>query len=388
MTGIEITAFHRAAAVISAWRRPLLVSHVKPDGDALGALAAMRSIFTARGADPFALLFDELPRRFALFDRNPPMPVLGRDVAEAELSSVDGVLILDTCTYNQVEPIAAWLRESRRSGTRPERRRPDVLAVDHHVTRDDLADEYLIDESAAATCLILFEWARVEGWTTTAETHGALFVGIATDTGWLQYSNTDRRALEAAAELVGQGVVPHALYQQLYRQDTAPRVRLLGAALETLELLAEERLAVMTLSSDALSRCAATTADTEDIVNEPMRIGSVVVSVLLVEENGRIRVSFRSKPPPYQDPGKRSGQLVTPTGSSPPAKERRREASASEGARGSVPDVDVAQVAQAFGGGGHARAAGARIEGTLVGVKTVVVERLLPLITQSRTPTP
>ena len=93
-------------------------------------------------------------------------------------------------------------------------------------------------------------------------------------------------------------------------------------------------MSVMTLSSDAIRKAGATLADTEDIVNEPMRIGSVVVSILLVEqEKSLIRASFRSKAPREADP--------------------------------SVPDIDVARIAQQYNGGGHRRAAGARMSTSL-----------------------
>lgn len=328
-----------AASLISTWRRPLLLTHAKPDGDALGSLVAMRSMLRAKGADPLALVYEEIPGRYALFHGFAPLPIWKEQVAEADLDGVDGVIVLDTCTYNQLTPIEDWLRAARLP----------KLVIDHHVTRDELADRYVIDESAAATCLMLYDLAKAAAWALDDEACEALFVGIAMDTGWFLHSNTDAPALSAAAELAARGVDPNRFYDSLFLCETPGRVRLLGAALGTLEIHADGRLAVMTLSVDAIRGAGATTADTEDIVNEPLRIGSVVVSVLLVEHSdGVIRASFRSKPPGNVC----HRHCADVPDHRPPAPEPR-------------PDIDVAKLAQSFGGGGHARAAGAKIKGKL-----------------------
>ena len=322
MNGLDAGVFVEAAGRIASWKRPLLLSHTKPDGDALGSLVAMRALLQSQGADPLAVMFDPIPKRYALFTRYGPIPVLGRDTQESDLTYVDGIILLDTCAYSQLDPLAEWLRAARQP----------KLAVDHHITRDDSADLYLIDEQAAATCLILYDWARAVGWHLDKVARDVLFVGIAMDTGWFRHSNTDGRTLAAVADLVAGGVSPTELYRELFQCESPGRIRLLGAALNSLELHSDGRLAVTLLSAQDFIAAGATPADTEDIVNEPMRIDSVAVSVLLAErEGGLIGVSFRSKPP-FDE---------------------------------TAPDIDVAAVAQAFGGGGHRRASAARIPGRL-----------------------
>jgi len=343
MSGLEKKVFAEAANLIGSWRRPLLISHVKPDGDALGSLVAMRALLASQGIAADAVLFDPIPDRYAAFHRYDPMPVYGHAVQEADLNAADGIVLLDTCSYSQIHPIADWLKTT----TVPK------IAVDHHITRDDLADRYVIDEKAAAACLILFDWAQALGWKITDDCAEALFIGIAMDTGWFRYSNTDHRVLVAAAILVGKGVRPNELFQRLFQSESTQRVRLLGAALGSLELLARDRVAVMSLSVDAMSTCGASRLDTEDIVNEPLRIGSVIISVLLVEqEDGLVRASFRSREP-FKD-----------------------DKSAGSAPHETAIDVDVAKVAATFGGGGHARAAGARIKGTLPDVRRTLTEHL------------
>jgi phosphoesterase RecJ-like protein len=333
MSILNANAFRAAARWLEVPRRPLLITHGKPDGDALGALVAMRSILAQRGIEAVALLFDRIPGRYAVFERFGGLTIWDPSQHQPLVDRCDSVIILDTCTYNQLEPLAAWLRSSR----------VPKLVVDHHATRDDLADQYLIDESAAAVCLILYEWSQRCDWTLAPAAAEGLFIGIAMDTGWFRHANTDERALRAAAALTASGVRPPELYQQLFLRESPGRVRLLGAALATMELSADGRLSVMTLSSKAIDSAGATSADTEDIVNEPLRIESVAVSLLLVEQgDGVVRANFRSKPPLH------AGHA----------------------------DIDVSELAQTFGGGGHPRAAGARIRGELSSVCEKIVGEL------------
>jgi len=326
--------FQRAAVLATGWRRPVLLSHTRPDGDAIGALLALRAMLRTDGRTPRALLYEPPPARYAWLLKGDPLEVLPNpvDVLYSPLAEADGVVIADTCAYSQLEPVEAWLRAAGLP----------VLAIDHHVTRDVPAGARLIDEAASATCLILLEWSQAMGWALDGRARKALFTGIATDTGWFRFSNTDARTHEAAAELVRQGTDPAAVYEEIYQRESAARLRLLGAALDTVELHGAGRLAVMTVTRAMLARTGAESGDTEDLVNYPLQIDRVDVSVLLVEhDDGLVRTSFRSKPP-----------------------------------NGSRPDVDVAAVAADFGGGGHRRAAGARIRGTMHEVKRRVVQRL------------
>lgn len=337
MSPIDQTLFTGAAEVACKWRRPLLITHTKPDGDALGSLVAARQLLRCGGADPIALMFDPLTSSYAVFKRFEALPVLGSDVTVDQLDGVDGVMLLDTCSRSQIRPLAAWLAECGLP----------IIAVDHHINRDKLADHYVVDETAGAACLILYEWARAMDWHIDDVTRDALFIGIGTDTGWFRFSNTDTRILQAAAALTEAGVRPHELHQGLFQRDTAARVKLLGAAIASLEVLQEGRLAMMTLTDADYEATGAGPGDTENIVNEPLRIDTVAVSVILVDrQNEPVKASFRSKPPLCGD----------------------------------IPDIDVATLANALGGGGHRRAAAARIEGTLADVKRKVTEAITGLL--------
>lgn len=314
-------------------KRPLLVTHARPDGDAIGSVLATRELLRGIGADPVGLFFGRIPARYTPFQGYEAVRSWEDGFSREELDACDGVIVLDTCTYNQIEPIAKWLR----SCDKP------VLAVDHHATRDELATHHLIDVTAAANCLILFEWAKFAGWKVSEPVARALFTGIAMDTGWFRHANTDARVFDAMGELVALGVSPSTLYDGLYHQDSEARLQLAAKALATLEVEHGARVALMRLTHADFQSCGALMSDAEDLVNEPLRIASVIASALLVEQDdGVIRVNLRSKPPE-----------VT----------------------GGV-NIDVSQVARSLGGGGHVRAAGTRLRKSLDAAAETVLEAL------------
>ncbi len=336
MVGSHSSGFDQATAFCKVCRRPVLMTHAKPDGDALGSLLAMNHLLRAQGSTPTCLLYEALPDMYAQVCVG-DFTMLDQTNLAAQLNGHDSVIVLDTCAYGQLSPVEDWLRAS----SLPK------LAVDHHVTRDALADVYLVDESAAACCLILYDWACSQGWPISPETAQALLVGIATDTGWFHHSNTDSRVFAAAGALVAQGTDCHALYAKLYERESIARIRLVGEALSSLAIYGDDCVAVMTLSAEAFMRAGASLSDTESIINEPLRIQSIIVSVLLVEQaDGQTRVSFRSKQPLDHH----------------------------------ALDVDVASLASTFGGGGHRRAAGARFEGKPGEVKDRVVAEVMRVL--------
>ncbi|MBN1510950.1 MAG: hypothetical protein JXB13_02965, partial [Phycisphaerae bacterium] len=216
-------------------------------------------------------------------------------------------------------------------------------------TRDPIGTDVLVDETASAASVIVLEWAEAAGWSIPRAAAEALLVGIATDTGWFRYSNTDARTLEAAARLTRCGAELSTLYEAVYAREPAARLRLEAACVQSMELFCDGRVALMTLGPEQ-RRAAGGGADTSDIVNLPLRMAGVWVSVLLAPDSPtQVRVSLRSKPPVC-----------------------------------GVPDVNVAEIAAAFGGGGHARAAGARVPGSLTGAREAILNVLLPRLATCR----
>lgn len=324
---------------IRACRHIAVLTHMKPDGDAVGSsLGAARAIRLATDgatnatpwyAGPVPPYTDELVE--------PGEIQLLREFDPPE-DEYDGVLVVDTGSWSQLGPMAPWLRD-----------RTDIATVvDHHRQGDaDVAARKFIDTGAAAASQIvgrlacsLFGVERVSS--VAATVCEPLLIGLASDTGWFRHSNTDANALHFGAALLEAGVEHARCYALTEQRDRPGRLRLMGRALASMELLEGGRLALMTVMQQDFEDVGATQGDSGGFSDLPLSVASVRVGAVITEgqdADGPIaKVSMRSKP--------------------------------GAGA------VDVNEAARRLGGGGHARAAGARMRCSMDEARRRVLEAL------------
>ena len=316
-------AFEAIARRLAAADRLLIVTHARPDGDAVGSMAALAAAAQAAGKTARVLLPDEVPLRYEfLLAGARPAPA---EQFAALADEADVVVILDTCAFAQLDGLDEPIRA----------RREKIVVADHHETVEDVGAIQWIDKTAAAAGVMIAELLEALRWPVNAAAAEALLAAIATDTGWFRYANTDGRCLRAAAKLIDAGVQPDELYARLYESERLQRVQLRRRVLESLELHAGGKVATMAVRRADFEQTGARSDETEDLVNEAMRIGGVEAAVLLVDSGDCVRASLRS----------RGG-------------------------------VDVAAVARRFGGGGHRRAAGLRGSEDLDTLKRRLIEAL------------
>ena len=322
--------FQKAIDLINGSKHVLVTTHTRPDGDACGCVAAIRDVLEGLGKKVELLMLSEIPQWYRfLFQHN--VPILTKDVAPEQLgegayAQIDLVIIVDTNSYSQLPNLEGFLRNNHKP----------VLVIDHHVTSDGLGTVELIDTGAAAAGLLVLDLFKAAGWPIGAGVADSLFVAVATDTGWFHFSNTDSRAYTCAAELIAAGANPSELYKGLYQNFSVARFRLMVTMLEHLELHFEGRYAAQYLGREDFERTGAAYSDTENLIDECRRIGTVEAAALFVElKDGRIRCSLRS------------------TGG-----------------------VDVREIAQKFGGGGHKMAAGTYLPGPLDNAKKIIYQEM------------
>jgi phosphoesterase RecJ-like protein len=303
---------------LSACKRVLVTTHVRPDGDALGSVAAMILGLKQKDIHAEALLLSHLPTKYAFAFRDHNIPFHDAEAgwpAGLDLDSFDCLLVIDTGTWSQLP----GMRERIENWPKPK------LVVDHHLTQENWATHKLVVKEAAAAGEIVAE--LLEAWDVKIDSAiaTALYLALVSDTGWFQFSNTRPFTMRLAATLIEAGVDTDRLYQLLYQSERAQRIALQSRVVGSMELLAGGRLAVLTARKQDFTETGANVPDTENVINVPLQIATVQVSILITEpaDFGPTRVSLRSK-----------GQ------------------------------VDVAKFAEQFGGGGHARAAGLKVDDT------------------------
>lgn len=290
----------------------ILTSHARPDGDAVGSALACCQILRTMGKQANVVLSDGVPGIYRL------------------LPFSDSVLLT---TENAPEPEAVIILEcdsvqrTRLSGLEQHY----LINIDHHSTARPFADLNWIDPSACATAEMIFHLAREAGVKISADVATCLYTAVLTDTGSFCFTGTTERTFALAQELVQCGADPVRIAHSVYFSTQASKMRLLGAALNTLQQ--DGSLAWMHVDRAAIERCLAHDEDCEGLVNYALAIEGVEVALFFREQqDGWFRVSLRSK-----------------------------------GA------VNVAAVAESFGGGGHECASGCALEGPL----TNAIERLL-----------
>lgn len=194
-----------------------------------------------------------------------------------------------------------------------------VINVDHHTHPEDFAHVAWIDTEACSTCSMVAEIARCADVTDAAMSM-CLYTGIMTDTGSFRFPRTTSDVHRTVAELIDQGADPVRSYELVMNQGSVLRARLLGEALRSMQLHANGRLCVMTLSKTMLDQYGCTTDDTEGFVHHTLSLSGIDMGILFIELDAEVKCSFRSKG-----------------------------------------DVFVRDLAARYGGGGHVYAAGARI---------------------------
>ncbi len=302
--------------------RVALTTHVNADGDGTGSEVALWHLLTRMGVRAAITNPTPFPTRYRFLLNGAQGADKSREAVK-HLERADAILVLDISDLGRLGHLGQVVG----------RRDVPVACIDHHVSNGSLpAGPRMVDSDACATGELVHDLAHVAGWELREDAARALYVAVLTDTGGFRFSNTTARTLRVAAHLLEQGLDPEEIYREVYASESEGKVRLLSEVLETLVVERDCQLAWVTIPPGALERHGVDADELEGVVEFARSIQGVRLALLFRElANHRIKVSFRS-----------------------------------------VGGIDVAQLAESFGGGGHRRAAGASLEGTLADVQSRV----------------
>ena len=287
----------------------LLATHLNPDGDAIGSALALSNALESMGKEVHVYNKDRVPEFYRF------MPGYRRfKTGLKNALTKKPVLVLLDC--NSPERAALEHYSFRRS-----------VVIDHHETETDFGDMRWVVPASAATGLMIFYLIKAMGVTVTRDMSTNLYTAIAVDTGTFRYSNTSSEVLKASAELIEAGANPAFTADCLYERWGINRFDLLVMTLHNLEI--KNDIAVMYITEDMFQKTDTTPEDTENFANFPRMIQTVKIAAVFRDiGNGFWKVSLRSKG-----------------------------------------NVNVAKIAELYGGGGHKNAAGFKIKGSLKSVK-------------------
>jgi phosphoesterase RecJ-like protein len=317
--------FDEISRVLREHNRFAILSHVRPDGDALGCQIALALSLQQLGKKVCVWNEDGMLEKYSFLPR---AELLTKPPAAPE--DVDVAIALDTAIQNRLGTAFGAVRSAK-----------IWINIDHHLSNPGYGDLVYVDPTAPATGQIIFDLIQSQGFPFNREIAENLFAAISTDTGSFQYPKTSARTFEIAAQLVCTGINVGRLNQQLYENYPRRRIELLRELLHTTRFESDGRVASFGLSLKTAAALQALPEDNEGLIDHLRAIRGVIVAVFFEElSDGKVRVSMRSK----------------------------------------TEAIDVCVICQKFGGGGHTLAAGARVRGTLAEVEQKVLEEICDVV--------
>src|SRR5882724_2203058 len=302
-----------------------VLSHIRPDGDALGSQLALALSLQQLGKEVRVWNEDGMLEKYSFLPR---AELLTKPPAAPE--DVDVAIALDTAIQNRLGTAFAAVRSAK-----------IWINIDHHLSNPGYGDLVHVDPTAPATGQIIFDLIKSQGFPFDREIAENLYAAISTDTGSFQYPKTSARTFEVAAELICTGINVGQLSQQLYENYPRRRVELLRELLRTMRFERDGRVASFSLALTTAAELQVLPEDNEGLIDYLRAIRGVIVAVFFEElSDSKVRVSMRSK----------------------------------------SDAIDVCAICQKFGGGGHTLAAGARVRGTLAEVENKVLEAICEVV--------
>lgn len=281
--------FDRFGAVIQEHRKFAIVCHVNPDGDAIGSVLAMSSFLRGLGHDVISIAPNAFPSFLAWMPGAQDILIFENNIEASRnaIQSADYIIMLD---FNSLSRCGLLHNEIGKTRT------PRIL-IDHH--RDpDLSEFYCAlseTEVSSASELVAEIVLHYNDGDVEQDIATNLMVGIMTDTGAFAHSIFHPRTFEICSKLVETSASYNMIHQLVYDTFSENRLRLLGYSINKMELLDEYATAIISLSKSELESFNYQVGDTEGIVNYPLSLDKIKMSVLITERQDQIRLSFRSK---------------------------------------------------------------------------------------------
>lgn len=302
-----------------------ICTHINPDGDALGSAFAMTELVRSLNKKAITVLLDTVPDKYN-FPEFRSLYLRLEDVSSSDFDAAIAVDCADLARLSTAKDLFSKL---------------DNLSIDHHGSNDLFADVNYVEHSPATAQMIYELFCGFE-----KELHRtgqmAIYMGIIADTGGLVYPSTTPRSFEICAQLSAMGLETSSIAEQIFNCRSYAATRLIGVFIPTIMLHFDDRMALSTLSLQQMEECGASVSDTEALINYARDIDTVELACFLRQtKEGTYKLSLRS----------------------------------------TTDRIDVAEIAGLFGGGGHARAAGCLMHGSLDSIQADLMQVCRDLFT-------
>ena len=289
----------------------LLTTHVNPDADAIGSEIALAQVLKKLNKTFKIVNTSETPYNLVFLDRDNIIERFDEQKHENLFNEFDVIVALDFNRPDRIVRMRQGLVNSKKQ----------KICIDHHQDPENIFDHFFTDDNYSATGQIIYDLIKKTNLVElNYEIAEPIYAAIMTDTGSFRFERTTPELHYIAAELIQLGVIPGKIFDAVYDQSHFSKVKLLGKALDSMQLYGEtNEISYMMLSKDSFQQTGALESDTDGFVNFSLAVMNVKIGILFIELANGFKVSFRSK--------------------------------------GNIP---MNKLAGEFGGGGHINASGAR----------------------------
>lgn len=275
---------------LSVNRKVLIITHFKPDADALGSSLGLAGYLKKKNHNVTVITPSDYPDFLSWMPGNPDVVIFTKDKSkdiERRTAESDIIFCLDFSSLKRINDL----------GELVERSPAKKVLIDHHLEPEAFADFVQWDDHAASTAELVY--ALIKELDDEAEVDrdiaNCLYAGLMTDTGGFRHSNTTKKVFETAAALVDHGAEPAMVSKLIYDTNSLERMRLMGFVLnEKLNVIPEYRTAYIALRTEDLKKYSSQTGDTEGLVNFGLSVKGIKLAVLISERKENIKLSFRS----------------------------------------------------------------------------------------------
>ena len=285
-----MTNLEKLKVLLSQPQKVVITSHMRPDADALGSSLALALYLEKKGHSVEVIMPTEYPDFLKWMKSNARVLVYEADKAtSAELiKDSDIVFCLD---YNALHRIGEM-------GEVVKKAKAKKVLIDHHLMPEDFADFSMSDTNAAATAILIYEFIELLGDNELidASIGECIYAGMMTDTGSFRFPSTNKQVHLAIADLMDKGLDHSKVHQLIYDSNSESRLRFLGyCLLNKLVVVPELHMAYISLSKEEVYRFNLQSGDTEGLVNYSLSINGIVFAAFFKEDEGYVKMSFRSK---------------------------------------------------------------------------------------------
>ena len=265
----------------------LITTHVNPDADAIGSEIAFQLILKKLGKETYIINHSETPYNLKFLDKDDVIKKFDKNIHSKIFNEVDVLMALD---FNHSDRMVRMSDDFRNSSKLK-------ICVDHHQDEEDFVDHQFIDTNYSATAHIIYDFIRKTGIVKLDyDLAYPIYAAIMTDTGSFRFERTSSELHKIAAELLELGIIPGEVFDKIYDQSYLSKVKLLGTALESLQLFGDKNeIGYMTLTRQDFRKCNGIESDTENFVNFSLSVQNVKIGLLFIELSEGFKVSFRSK---------------------------------------------------------------------------------------------